>query len=541
MIGNDRVAREMPAGRIVPGMNRAPPPLRPRYLLLAAWALGIAGCASDATGPQALAPLPRAHAPWSEAIQQADPVLLANRLTWGATAADVEAIRARGAGDWIDRQLRPGPVRPLAPEVQRLVDAMTIEQRPVAALVRDMEARRKSFDAAGEGGDREKARKDWQEEMNRLSREAASRQVLRAVHAPDQVREQMTWFWMNHFSVFQHKHLNRALVGDYEAQLRAASMGRFEGVLLASVLHPAMVAYLDNAQNAAGHVNENYARELLELHTLGIDGGYTQHDVQELARVLTGLGFSPGARGKGEAEGLTAFRARRHDPSDKDLLGRHVHGQKEGELAEVIELLASHPSTARHVSRQLIHFWVGDAPASRLEDEVTREFLRTRGDIPSVLRSIFDSPEFLASLGHRFKDPVHYVVSAVRLESAGRPLRDTAPILAWINRLGEGFANHSTPDGYALDDSDWNGPGQLAVRLEVARGIANGGAGLFRETGPQGGAQAPPSKVERIEDAFVRGTLEPRMAPQTRAVLAQASSPREWNQLLLSTPEFMMR
>jgi uncharacterized protein (DUF1800 family) len=513
------------------------PPIAPRFTATTARiraatlfaAAGLAaGCAFGGGDPPGAATSPLAGV---------SAYALAERLTWGATATDVAAIRAQGAAAWVDRQLHPGPVPPLPGAAQEAIDAMEIEQNRIEPLVRGMEARRRAFEDAPGGGEREKLRKEWQDAMNGLAREAATRQLLRAVNAPDQLREQMTWFWMNHFSVFQHKHLNRALVGDYEQQLRGAALGSFRDLLGRSAGHAAMLSYLDNAQNAAGHLNENYARELLELHTLGVDGGYAQADVQELARVLSGLGVEAGEGGRGHAGALVVFRPRRHDAADKQLLGHRIRGRRDGELEEVLDLLAGHPATARHITRQLVRFWVGEAPQPALEQELALEFQRSRGEIAPVLRRLFDSPEFAASLGNRFKDPVHYVVSAVRLEAAGRVVRNATPMLAWINRMGEGYAGHSTPDGYPLSDADWSGPGQLAVRFEVARAIATGGAALFGAVAAPGSPANPASG--QTADAFVREEVVPRLSTATREVLAQANSPREWSQFLLSAPEFM--
>src|SRR6202044_3845302 len=154
--------------------------------------------------------------------------------------------------------------------------------------------------------------------------------LLRAVYSPSQLQEQMIWFWLNHFSVYQHKADLRWLVADYsERAIRPHALGHFRDLVMATLEHPAMLQYLDNAQNAAGHINENYARELMELHTLGVDAGYSQHDVQELARVLTGVGIArpdaPGPQTRRQklliGDGLFAFYPGRHDFGDKTLLG----------------------------------------------------------------------------------------------------------------------------------------------------------------------------------------------------------------------------
>jgi uncharacterized protein (DUF1800 family) len=360
----------------------------------------------------------------------------------------------------------------------------------------------------------------------------------------------MTWFWVNHFNVHQHKHMIRAMIGDYEEQLRDHALGRFGDLLAASAHHPAMLVYLDNAQNALNHINENYARELLELHTLGVDGGYTQHDVQELARVLTGFGINPNDPAHGDAPrirreqggqyvrvGLYEFNPRRHDYGDKLVLGHTIRGRGAAELDEVLDLLSRHPATARNVSRKLARFLVADEPPPELVDAMAREFTRTDGDIAAVLRAGFRAPQFAASLHKKFKDPVHYVVSAVRLAYDDKPIVNANPMVNWLNRLGEAPYNHQTPDGYSLAESAWDGSGQMAVRFEIAKGIGSGSAGLFRGEGP--------SPVERpafpqLANAMYYASTQRTLAPATRQALDQAASPQEWNLLLLSSPEFML-
>ncbi len=314
-----------------------------------------------------------------------------------------------------------------------------------------------------------------------------------------------------------------------------------------------MLAYLDNAQNAVHKLNENYARELLELHTLGVDGGYTQRDVQELARVLTGFGIHHGDPARVEPprvrreyagqyvrDGLFEFHPGRHDYGDKQLLGRTIRGRGAAELDEVLELLSGHPSTARNVSRKLARFFVGTGADQDpvLVEALAREFQRSDGDIAAVLRVAFASPQFAASLHKQFKDPMHFVVSAVRLAYDRKPIANANPMVHWLNRLGEAPYNHPTPDGYWLDESAWDGPGQLAIRFEIAKVIGSGSAGLFRTAGPRP-VQRP--AFAQLANAYFYDSTQARLAPATRQALELAASPQEWNLLLLSSPEFMMR
>ncbi len=515
-------------------------------VLSVACAALLAACAAASPGG-AGAPAPAAPPPAPDVT--AAPVL--DRLTWGATSADLAQIRALGAQGWIEDQLRPDPAAPLPPSVADQIAAMTISRQALAPLVLDLERQRKAADALPDEAARKAAQHDYQLELNRLAREAVTRSLLRDLYSPRQLQEQMTWFWVNHFNVHQHKHMIRAMVGDYEEVLRAHALGRFRDLLAASARHPAMLAYLDNAQNAVKHVNENYARELLELHTLGVDGGYTQRDVQELARVLTGFGINhsdpalvepPRLRrelaGQAIREGLFEFNPNRHDYGDKVVLGHTIAGRGAAELDEVLDLLGRHPATARNVSRKLARFLVADDPSPALVEAMAHEFQRTDGDIAAVLRVAIASPDFTPSLHHRFKDPVHFVVSAVRLAYDTRPIVNAGPMVNWLNRLGEAPYNHQTPDGYSLAESAWDGPGQMAVRFEIAKAIGSGSAGLFKSDGPNPAER--PAFPQLANALFYQSTLA-SLAPATRQALEQAQSPQEWNLLLLSSPEFMMR
>ena len=187
---------------------------------------------------------------------------------------------------------------------------------------------------------KQQAQKDYQQELNRLAREAATRSLLLDVYSPNQLQQQLSWFWLNHFSVHQGKHNLRAMVGDYEMNAIAPhALGKFRDLLAATVHHPAMLRYLDNEANAANRINENYARELMELHTLGVNGGYSQKDVQELARILTGVGVNLGAdtpkvkpalQAQYVRRGLFEFNPNRHDYGDKQFLGQTVKGTRPG-------------------------------------------------------------------------------------------------------------------------------------------------------------------------------------------------------------------
>jgi uncharacterized protein (DUF1800 family) len=379
-------------------------------------------------------------------------------------------------------------------------------------LAEQAAAQRRMFRREDDAAKRKEAQQAYQQELTRLARETMTRSVLRAVYSPWQLREQMTWFWMNHFSVFAGKAEMRAYLADYEENaIRPLALGRFRELLGATAQHPAMLRYLDNAQNAVGRINENYARELMELHTLGVDGGYSQRDVESLARVLTGWSIDL------DAPGLARFYPRRHDASTKELLGQPIRSKGAAELDEALDRLARHPSTARFVSRKLAVFFVADEPPAALVERMAATFSASDGDIAQVLRTMFASPEFRASLGTKFKDPLHYALSSLRLVLDDRPLPDAQPVLGALARLGQPLYARATPDGYPLTKADWASGGQLATRFEIARAI---------------GYRIP----VRIWDEPV-GPL----GASTREALARAATAEEWNQLLLSSPEFMQR
>ncbi|WP_206245392.1 DUF1800 domain-containing protein [Novosphingobium terrae] len=475
------------------------------------------------------------------------PTAFLDRVTWGVNEAVVRDVTARGQRDWLEQQLR-APAAPLPPDAQAQSDAMRISREPMTQLVVEMDAQNRAANALTDPDQRKTARDAYNKDMAELLREAQSRSLLRDLYAPGQLREQMTWFWFNHFNVQAGKRDIRTMVGDYEDQaLRPRALGRFRDLLEATLRHPAMLRYLDNDQNAVGHINENYAREIMELHSMGVGSGYSQKDVQELARILTGVGvdLKPDApRLKPQWQplyvrsGLFEFNPARHDFGDKQFLGHTIKGSGFKEVEEALDLIAASPATAHHIALQLATYFTGDNPPQALVDRMAATFHRSDGDIAAVLRVLLRSPEFEASLGKQFKDPVHYAVSAVRLAYGNRVVLNTDPLNYWLQRMGEGLYAHETPDGFAMDAAAWTGPGQMETRFEIARSIGSGSAGLFK---PRGGALPEQPAFPQIQNALFYQSLMQRLSPNTATVLTQARSPQEWNVLYLSSPEFMHR
>jgi uncharacterized protein (DUF1800 family) len=476
-----------------------------------------------------------------------------NRLTWGASASGVAQSAGRDLSAQLEEQLAPGPAT-LPAAAQAQIDALTLGQQPFTTLVFNLEQRRRTADALKNDEEKRAAQQAYQQELTRLAREAATRHILRALYSPRQLQEQMTWFWLNHFSVFQSKANIRAMVGDYEnTAIRPHALGRFRDLLGAVSLHPAMLLYLDNVQNAVNRTNENLAREMMELHTLGAGGPYTQKDVQELARVLTGAGINltstdtPVARRELQGDyvrrGVFEFHPGRHDFNPKTLLGQPLQQRGLAEVEEALDRLARHPATARHISRKLVQYWLSDQPPPALVERVAVAFSASDGDIAVALRTLLTSPEFTRAAGRQFKDPMRFVVSALRLTLDDRVIQNTGPVLFWLNRLGQPLYGRQTPDGWPLDEAAWSSPGQMTVRFEVARAIGSGAGGLFGSPGST--PPTPPTPSQAVTPLPSRTLytqlLQHHLGPNTHAALAQASSPQEWTTFLLSSPEWMRR
>jgi uncharacterized protein (DUF1800 family) len=394
-------------------------------------------------------------------------------------------------------------------------------------------------------------RKSYQRELTAIAREASSRSLLRAVYSPNQLQEQMSWFWMNHFNISNKKANLRAMLGDFEeSAIRPYALGNFRDLLRATIMHPAMLRYLDNEHNAVGRMNENYARELMELHTMGVGSGYTQNDVQELARVLTGLGVrlkieAPRMRPQFQKDyvrqGLFEFSPQRHDFGDKQLLGKKIRGRGLDEIEDVLTLLCRQPATARFISQKLALYFVSDAPSPELVARMAQRFLQTDGDIAAVLKTMFDTPEFVASLGSKYKDPLHYVISAMRLTYDGVHIVNTDPMLKWLNTLGQLPNGHPTPDGYSMLENAWASPAQMTVRFDVAKTIASGSPALFKADNEE--AQVRPRDMPRpnLASADYAKNWARKFSPTTQEALRQARTPQEWGTFFLATPEMMRR
>jgi len=547
-------------------MTRLPPTHRTRTAAFAHARLAalVAAAALAACGtPPAAGPVPgRAPGPAPAIVppdthQEADAMRVStldaqrvDRASFGADATALQQVGRLGWARWVDAQLHPAPFLPPAAVADRIAQ-MKIEREPLVARLREEVAAKKAADAVDDDEQKKVARQAYQKDLNAQADEAAQRWLLMAVDSPNQVQERLVWFWLNHFSIAQGKANLRLFAGDYEATLRVHALGRFRDLLEASAMHPAMLRYLDNERNAAGQVNENYARELMELHTLGVDAGYTQADVQEMARVLTGLGVridKDDARVRPQLQaqylhvGALEFNPNRHDQAGKRVLGQAVAPGGIAEVRQVLDRLAREPATARHVSAQLAQYFVADTPPPALVERMAQRWLSTDGDIAQVMRTLLTAPEYDASLGQHFKDPWAYVVSATRLAYDGSVVVNAGPLLNALRQLGEPPFGRETPDGFPMVEAAWASPGQMTARFDIARnlvgGNGNGNAALFRIDG-----LAPPTPLPRprVESAAWLRTQAPRASAATRQALLETlqAHPGEWAWAAIASPEFM--
>jgi uncharacterized protein (DUF1800 family) len=441
-----------------------------------------------------------------------------------------------------------------------------------------VEEYRKQMDAEAHPpqGVRPKPSKLPQEALSELQQAKA----LRAIYGERQLQEQLTGFWFNHFNVFANKDLDLWLLASYERDaIRPRVLGRFRDLLGATAKSPAMLFYLDNylsadpqaAQRLKGRpqklrsrqnaelppvgrrgLNENYGRELMELHTLGVDGGYTQQDVIEVARCFTGWTIR-----NAQTNPEFAFDERVHDPQPKRVLGRKIHagGIRDGE--EVLDLLARDPHTAHHIALELAEHFVSDNPPGVLVDRMAAAFRKSGGDLREVMRAMIYSPEFWSRAAYRakIKTPFELVVSSAR--ALGADVDTAVPLVNWVTRIGEPLYQCLPPTGYSDKASAWVSAGALLNRLNFALALAgNRVAGSQVQIAPLLGTEAeadPYQALERAVSVFLAGqvststrsTLERQSAdPQT--VQIKSGGIKQVNLgtitgLVLGAPEFQQR
>jgi uncharacterized protein (DUF1800 family) len=416
--------------------------------------------------------------------------------------------------------------------------------------------------------------------------EISQAKLLRAIYSDRQLDEVMTDFWFNHFNVFIGKGPDRYMINAYEREvIRPHALGKFKDILAATAKSPAMLFYLDNWQsvgpnselalygpqrrvgrrgrfarprpqqgkNRPSGLNENYAREIMELHTLGVDGGYTQKDVTELAKVLTGWSIEQPQLGGG-----FRFNERAHEPGTKYILGRKIgeHGETAGE--EMLDRLAHHPSTAKFVSRKLAMRFVSDNPPQSLVDRMAKTFLEKDGDIREVLRTMFQSPEFWATDAYRakMKTPFEFVASAARV--SGADIQNALPLVATLKRMGMPLYAMQPPTGYSMKAEAWVNSSALLNRMNFALQLASGklpGTSLDPQGLIPGPALTDPAAVlAALEQSILAGDV----SPQTHAVMQKQLNDPQISQrrlddtnkkpnygaiagLIMGSPEFQRR
>lgn len=455
------------------------------------------------------------------------------RLSFGVTSEQIRQVKAEGIETYIQSQLNPELVSesPLLTEHLAQLDLDLINQEPrklheeMLANIRQRQNSQLSL----------KQRERIQQESIRINRkardEATYAQLARAIYSNRQLQEVMVDFWFNHFNVFGAKNAINFWLNDYENTLRTHALGNFRDLLEVTASHPAMLMYLDNQLNTAPNspgakgayhgLNENYARELMELHTMGVDGGYTQDDIIALARIFTGWSFNYRSQ-RGDKNGFV-FSDNRHDQGEKVFLGQKftAEGKQEGEKA--LDILATHPATARFISYKLAQYFVADRPPESLVDNLAQKFLDSNGNIKVVLDTLIHSSEFNDPRYYKqkFKTPYQYIVSLARMSEVQQP--DFKRLKGMLNQLSMPMYLCIPPTGYKNTQDAWLNPQSMLQRIGFATAIANGS--LNKEYSP---------KYEQLAANFGQ------LSPHTQQVITQ-SLPRLRAALILGSPEAMYR
>ncbi len=452
-----------------------------------------------------------------------------NRLAYGARPGEADSVAKVGVMRWIEQQLDADhiPDSRLAAR-EREFKILDYDRANLAGRYRDavQERQRLQREAAATGDSSRMRGARPMQEFRELGGELQQLAIVRAAISERQLREVMVDFWTNHFNVFVGKGADRFLLPSYiEETIRPRALGRFEDLLIATARSPAMLFYLDNAQSVAPGssplgplsalrrggtgvrrgINENYARELMELHTLGVDGGYTQQDVINVARIFTGWSIERPDRGAG-----FVFHDWAHDQGDKVVLGQKFKSDGEDEGIRLLKFLANQHATMHHVSAKLCARFVADEPPDGCVDAAVAAWQETHGDIRAVLRAIFTSPDFWTPqvVRAKVKTPFEFVVSAVR--AAGVEPDDTPRLAQMVARLGEPLYQQPAPTGYAETEAHWVNSGALLARMNAAMAIA-------KECSSIPTIDDHAQLVDQIDQRLIAGT----MSPHTKTVILE--------------------
>lgn len=464
-------------------------------------------------------PLMAQAIPASPLPAQAKAAHLLDRLTFGPRPGEAEALSKGGdaaLAAWLKAQLHPAPEPRLEAWIAKAfpTQAMSIGQLQAAFPRPAAVAKAKGLKPDDPGFKREvKDLVPFGQRPARIEEEQAGQKLVRAIESKDQLQEVLADFWFNHFNVDEGKGLDRWLVTGYERDaIRPRVFGKFRDLLGAVAWHPAMLFYLDNwlsvkdglmlprqANKKAG-LNENYGRELMELHTLGVDGGYTQADVTQVARCFTGWSIAEPQR-----DAAPVFRARAHDGGTKTVMGVSIRdgGREDGE--RVLDMLASSPITARHLAALLCRRFISDTPPPAAVERVAQAYLKTDGDLRAVYEALFTSPEFWskAAVNAKVKTPFEFVVSSVR--ALDGHVDDPLPIARSVARMGEPLYRCQPPTGYKDTADAWVSTGALVERLRFGLALAK------RQVPGVAWPDLPPQAS--TDPSAVIDALSPRLVP----------------------------
>jgi uncharacterized protein (DUF1800 family) len=454
-----------------------------------------------------------------------------NRTSFGPTLDELERVSRMGISAYLEEQLRPENI-PDSSVDEKIAGLKTM--RLSSGQLYDLYPPPKLAKERGMTSRMAMAR------PRIVILELQQARLLRAVYSRRQLYEVMADFWSNHFNIFAAKGADRWLLTSYDRDtIRPHVLGKFKDLLGATAHSPAMLFYLDNWLSASPNprarlgpnnrkrgLNENYAREIMELHTLGVDGGYTQKDVREVARCFTGWTIR---RPRGEAEFV--FDPRIHDDGEKILLGSRFAsrgGINDG--MRVLDILARHPSTARFIATKLARRFISDNPPNSVVDRAAQTFLQSDGDIAAVLRTIFGAPEFLAPAAYKakVKKPLEFVASALR--ATGAETRVTPQLLRYLGRMGEPLFLAQPPTGYPDVAASWISPDMLLTRMNFANDLVSN-----RITG----SSVRPEAVHNL-GSFARLVAPDGLSPSTRSVISETQGSQAVA-LLIASPEFQRR
>jgi uncharacterized protein (DUF1800 family) len=475
-------------------------------------ALAAAGAAVELLTSHAAEAVPVGDLPVRAAVH------VFNRLGYGPRPGDVGLVLSKPGGldRYLDEQLDPGPDAALDKRME-LFPYLNWTMAETWAFYQIDQATRADNDPNNNTN-----------YISTLGQQFRSAQIVRAAHSRNQLLESMTWFWFNHFNVNIADDYVTYSIHDYEKELRKNALGKFRDVLRASAHHPAMMSYLDNYLSTVSKydrngkltsgLNENYGRELMELHTLGVDAGYTQEHVYNAAIVLTGWGFN-------RAQGRFTFTAANHDPRATEVFGYRVPaGQMQESGEALLDYLSRHEKTAEFISRKLVRYFVADDPPADLVRRAASTYMKTDGDIPSILRTIFESSEFWAEAlaPARYKDPFQYVVSTLRAVDAD--VQDARSLTAVLANMGQPQYNCIPPTGWTLKSREWvNASSQLFrmnFALDLMSNVTSGNAnmpfqGINVDVVRVLGNHNISAKPEDVAAFFNREVLGNRMSPST--------------------------